>query len=159
MPITSWHRWKSTCQRARTIVLWSDTVHTTIEAREMKQIKGFSNFQHQSIPKMVSALTKIWMLFSPVHRLCSKSHNTALGCGYEIRILVNKNSSRTGTNEITRQRPKWCQNSGWRFCLQLSQIGWLKTCIPHHLFKKKIVCVCVWGSGGGGRMVFKDKML
>lgn len=156
MLITSWHRWKSTFQRARTIVLWCHIVQTIIQAREMKQIKGFSSFQQQSNPKMASALTKIWMSFSPVHLLCSKSHNTALGCGNEIRILVNKNSSRAGTNEITGQSPKLCQNSGWCFCLQLAQTGSLKTCTYHIIFLKRKLCVLGVGEWG---MVFKYKML
>lgn len=150
VPITSWHWWKSTLQRARTIVLWSYPAQTIIQAREMKQIKGFSDFQHQSIPKMVSAPTKTWVSPEPEPRLCSLRHNAALGCGSEIRILVNKNSARTGTNEITAQRPRLCQNSGWRFCLRLSQTGWLNTCTPHRLLKRK--------NCERGKMVFEDKM-
>lgn len=139
MLITSWHRWTSALQRARTIVLWSHPAPTIIQAREMKQIKGFSNFQPQSIPKMVSAPTKTWLPPEPGQRRCPRRHNAAFGCGSEIRILVNENSSRTGTNEITAHRPQLCQNSGWRFCLQLSQTGWLNARRPHCLVKKKIV--------------------
>lgn len=109
----------------------------SFKQEKWNRLREFSNFQHQSIPKMVSALTKTWVLPEPGHRLCSQRHNAALGWGSEIRMLVNENSPRTGTNEITGRRPRLCQNSGWRFCLGLSQTGWLSTCIPRRLWKRE----------------------
>ena len=43
--------------------------------------------------------------FSQCSNRALGSHKAILSCGYEIRMLTNKNSSRTNTNEITLRRP------------------------------------------------------